>query len=253
MPRNTLYVTNFSRESKAADLAPDFEHYGELIRLDIPPPRTDDGEKYAFVEYREVEAAERALEMHGKQLPYAKENGLMVQMARTDPFSRTRKSRGRRYRERRGPADYGRRYDPRGYGYPEDDGPTPEAYGPRGYGYAPRSGYNDRTPPSYDYDRRDDYRSYRSKREAQRHGYLRLPLRSPSRHHDRLRLPDRASRDRTRSPIRDRSRSPIRHRSPVRERSRSPVRNRSPVRDRSPPPSSLHPPRSPVRDDATTL
>lgn len=27
MPRNTLYVTGFTRESKAADLAPDFEKY----------------------------------------------------------------------------------------------------------------------------------------------------------------------------------------------------------------------------------
>ncbi|CAN3373656.1 hypothetical protein DIURU_005461 [Diutina rugosa] len=225
MPRNTLYVTNFSRESKAADLAPDFEHYGELIRLDIPPPRTDDGEKYAFVEYREVEAAEQALEMHGRQLPYAKEGGLMVQMARSDPYTRTRRSRGRR-RDRRGPPDYGRGYDPRGYGYP-DEPLAPEAYGPRGYGYAPRGGYNDREH-SRDYDRREDYQSYRSKREreAQRRSYSRSP-----------------SRDRSRSPVRHRSRSPVRDRSP-------PARSRSPVRNRSPPPQSSHPPRSPVRDDA---
>lgn len=27
MPKNTLYVTGFSKDSKAADLAPDFEKY----------------------------------------------------------------------------------------------------------------------------------------------------------------------------------------------------------------------------------
>lgn len=27
MPKNTLYVTGFSKESKAADLAPEFEKY----------------------------------------------------------------------------------------------------------------------------------------------------------------------------------------------------------------------------------
>lgn len=27
MPKNTLYVTGFTKESKAADLAPDFEKY----------------------------------------------------------------------------------------------------------------------------------------------------------------------------------------------------------------------------------
>ncbi|KAG7662271.1 uncharacterized protein J8A68_004165 [[Candida] subhashii] len=123
MPKNTLYVTGFSKESKAADLAPDFEKYGELVRLDIPPPRTDDGEKYAFVEYKDAESCEKALELDGKTLPYSLKDGLVVQVARSDPYSvRTRGGfRGRG-----------------GYGY-----------APRGgaYSSAPRGGYGSYGPP----------------------------------------------------------------------------------------------------------
>lgn len=200
MPRNTLYVTNFSREAKAADLAPDFEKYGDLIRLDIPPPRTDDGQKYAFVEYKEDEAAERALEMHGMDLPYSKEGGLNVQMARSDPNLARNRRQGRRREQRRYDYDYGR-YDDYGY---QEPGPVPDAYGPRGYGYAPRGGYRD-SPRDRERDRdrdRDrgreryggharsmDYKEYVSRRDQNRHSYLRLPLRSPVR--TRLRLPQR--------------------------------------------------------------
>ncbi|RKP32974.1 hypothetical protein METBISCDRAFT_25170 [Metschnikowia bicuspidata] len=80
MPKNTLYVTGFTRETKAADLAPDFEKYGELVRLDIPPTR-EDGQKYAFVEYKNPEDCEKALELDGKAI-HCKEGGLTVQMAR---------------------------------------------------------------------------------------------------------------------------------------------------------------------------
>ncbi|SGZ57228.1 CIC11C00000004223 [Sungouiella intermedia] len=136
MPKNTLYVTGFTKESKAADLAPDFEKYGELVRLDIPPPRTDDGEKYAFVEYKNPEDCEKALELDGKQLPYAMKDGLVVQLARSDPYSARRGYRnGPRYR-RGGYGGRGGGAAP-GYGY---GGPYPPPRGRGGYGY-PGYGY----------------------------------------------------------------------------------------------------------------
>ncbi|PVH22036.1 hypothetical protein CXQ85_004705 [Candidozyma haemuli] len=162
MPKNTLYVTGFTKESKAADLAPDFEstfhpssrRYGELVRLDIPPPRTDDGEKYAFVEYKNEEDCEKALELDGKPLPYAKQDGLVVQMARSDPFSARRGSfrggprgafRGRGY----GRGGYGRG----GYAAPPYAAPYPPPRGGRGgygYGYGyERGGYGYPGPHPY--------------------------------------------------------------------------------------------------------
>ncbi|PVH13550.1 uncharacterized protein CXQ87_001656 [Candidozyma duobushaemuli] len=152
MPKNTLYVTGFTKESKAADLAPDFE-------------KTDDGEKYAFVEYKTEEDCEKALELDGKPLPYAKQDGLVVQMARSDPYSARRGSfRGSRgFRGGRGGGyGYGYGYERGGYGYPAPH-PYPPPRGGRdpyydGYGYGREPyGYRDRR---YDGpgDERDSYR-----------------------------------------------------------------------------------------------
>ncbi|CAK9439626.1 uncharacterized protein LODBEIA_P37260 [Lodderomyces beijingensis] len=129
MPKNTLYVTGFSRESKAADLAPEFEKFGELVRLDIPPPRTTDGEKYAFVEFKDAESCERALDLDGKQTSWTVTSGLVVQVARSDPYS-VRSSFGPRGGFRGGRGGYG--------GYDRDGG-----YGRDGYGRGPpRGGYS---------------------------------------------------------------------------------------------------------------
>ncbi|KAF8002392.1 hypothetical protein HF325_003357 [Metschnikowia pulcherrima] len=132
MPQNTLYVTGFSRETKAADLAPDFEKYGDLVRLDIPPPRSEEGQKFAFVEFKNAEDSEKALELDGKTFSYTIGEGLTVQVARSDPFSNRRGFRG----GFGGRGGYGGRGGFRGrggYGYPS---PYPPARGGRGgYGY----------------------------------------------------------------------------------------------------------------------
>ncbi|OBA19800.1 hypothetical protein METBIDRAFT_79157 [Metschnikowia bicuspidata var. bicuspidata NRRL YB-4993] len=146
MPQNTLYVTGFTRETKAADLAPDFEKYGELVRLDIPPPRSVDGEKFAFVEYKNSEDCEKALEIDGKSFPYALKDGLTVQLARSDPISSRRGFRGglggRGGYSGRG-AGYMGRGGRGGYGYPSPYAPPRGGrggYGYQNYGYE-RGGY----------------------------------------------------------------------------------------------------------------
>ncbi|RLV91484.1 hypothetical protein JA1_003858 [Spathaspora sp. JA1] len=138
MPKNTLYVTGFSRESKAADLAPDFEKFGELVRLDIPPPRTDDGQKYAFVEYKDAESCEKALELDGKTLPYSIKDGLVVQIARSDPYN-TRPRGG--FRGGRGGFGYSGGAPRGGYRGGYDRG-----YGSGGYG-GDDDRYSHRGPP----------------------------------------------------------------------------------------------------------
>ncbi|GBL47869.1 hypothetical_protein [Candidozyma auris] len=154
MPKNTLYVTGFTKESKAADLAPEFEKYGELVRLDIPPPRTDDGEKYAFVEYKNEEDCEKALELDGKSLPYAKPGGLVVQVARSDPYN-PRRGRGGPRGGFRGGRGYprGGGYGRGGYGAPPYSAPYPPPRGVRGgygYGYGyERGGYGYPGPHPY--------------------------------------------------------------------------------------------------------
>ncbi|RCK54473.1 Pre-mRNA-splicing factor srp1 [Candida viswanathii] len=165
MPKNTLYVTGFTRESKAADLAPDFEKFGELVRLDIPPPRSDDGQKYAFVEYKDAESCERALELDGQTLPYSIKDGLVVQVARSDPY---------RVRQHYGGGGGGRGYGGggyrdggRGYGY-RDGGYRDGGYRDGGYrdrgryggrrgGYGGYGGYRDDRRGGYRDDRRGGY------------------------------------------------------------------------------------------------
>ncbi|KAK6465002.1 hypothetical protein DFJ63DRAFT_316152 [Scheffersomyces coipomensis] len=213
MPKNTLYVTGFNKDTKAADLAPDFEQYGDLVRLDIPPPRTDDGEKYAFVEYKDYESMEKALDLDGKTLPYSLKDGLVVQIARSDPYA-VRAPRGAfrgGYAPRGGYGDRG--YAPRGgYGYAPRGGRGGYEGGRGGYGdyrggrggyeggrggySGSRGGYGDYRGGRGGYrddrgrDGDDRSREGEDRGSSERKPYSRSPSRSPSRR-DRSRSPER--------------------------------------------------------------
>ncbi|CAE6345959.1 unnamed protein product [Rhizoctonia solani] len=67
--RKILFVSGFSRDARAKDLAYEFERYGRLVRCDIPSTRGGGGASYAFVEFRNDRDAEDAYHsMHGQMI-----------------------------------------------------------------------------------------------------------------------------------------------------------------------------------------
>ncbi|KAJ3045914.1 hypothetical protein HDV00_006180 [Rhizophlyctis rosea] len=132
--RTTLFVAGLGSNTRAKDLAYEFERYGRLVRCDIPAPRTGVAGKpmYAFVEFEDARDAEDAyFEMQGRRF---EGRDLTIQWARNAP------SRNWRYDDDRGP-----RRDERGGRDDRDRSPR------RGGGGRDRS----RSPRRRD-DRRDD-------------------------------------------------------------------------------------------------
>ncbi|KAI9487271.1 MAG: hypothetical protein EXX96DRAFT_605251 [Benjaminiella poitrasii] len=81
--RTTLFVAGFGGQTRARDLAYEFERYGRLVRCDIPAPKSFHAKVYAFVEFEDPHAAEDAFnEMHGRRIDgYT----ISVQWARNAP------------------------------------------------------------------------------------------------------------------------------------------------------------------------
>ncbi|QRV74904.1 RNA recognition motif protein [Ceratobasidium sp. AG-Ba] len=100
--RKILFVSGFSRDARAKDLAYEFERYGRLVRCDIPSTRGGGGASYAFIEFRSERDAEDAYHsMHGQVID---RHRISVQWARRPPSAIWRhdapRSRGGRDRDR---------------------------------------------------------------------------------------------------------------------------------------------------------
>lgn len=114
--RSTLFVTGLSVDTRAKDVALEFERYGPLIRCDIPTPNGR-SRGYAFVEFEEENDAHTALEKMDKQRLDGRE--IIVQMAKRSPArswrdNDRRRSPSPRRRDRRDYRDRRRDYRDRG-------------------------------------------------------------------------------------------------------------------------------------------
>ncbi|KAK9459559.1 pre-mrna splicing factor [Lipomyces oligophaga] len=114
--RTTLYVTGFSRGTRARELAHEFERFGRLVRCDIPAPRNPSSRPFAFVEYEDRRDSEDAYyDMHNRRIRSG--DILNVEWARNTPSASWRyEDRGRHSSyspRRRGGRDISRSPDPR--------------------------------------------------------------------------------------------------------------------------------------------
>lgn len=71
--RNTLFVGGLSFQTRARDVAREFERFGKLVRCDIPTPGGR-SRGYAFVEFEDERDAEDAY----KSMKYARIDGREV-------------------------------------------------------------------------------------------------------------------------------------------------------------------------------
>ncbi|SCV05873.1 LANO_0H17062g1_1 [Lachancea nothofagi CBS 11611] len=163
---STLHVSGFPRGVRTRDLAPDFESIGRVVRIEMPPARSEFARPFAFVEYETPEEAQDALnQLNQRPLSFDSQISLSVQFARSearpsrysDPSDR-RSTRGGPLRQEhahsRGAGAYGSEFAPdddrydrrrsrdsyeddefhaRGRSYNEDSTRSRGTYGPRSY------------------------------------------------------------------------------------------------------------------------
>ncbi|KEF62681.1 uncharacterized protein A1O9_00654 [Exophiala aquamarina CBS 119918] len=158
----TLYVTGFGHGTRARDLAYEFEHYGRLVRCDIPAPRTASSRLFAFVEYESRRDADDAYhEMHNKRI--GRDDLLKIEWARTPPSAtwRYEAGRGRESRDSRDGRDSRDRRD-RDRSPARRSGRSPS---PRRRDYSPRKDdRRDRGDRDRERDRDRDYDDRRRSR-----------------------------------------------------------------------------------------
>ncbi|KAI8867674.1 hypothetical protein GQ42DRAFT_103012, partial [Ramicandelaber brevisporus] len=79
----TLFVTGFGPDTRARELAYEFERYGRLVRCDIPAPRGHNPKPYAFIEFIDDRDSRAAYEeLHGRAFG---SGTLIVQFAKNPP------------------------------------------------------------------------------------------------------------------------------------------------------------------------
>ncbi|SCU79619.1 LAFA_0B04390g1_1 [Lachancea sp. 'fantastica'] len=159
---STLHVSGFPRGVRTRDLAPDFESVGRVVRIEMPPARSEFVRPYAFVEYETPEEAQDALhQLNQRPLSFDPHSLLTVQLARSEArpsrFSGAPDRHHRHGEPSRG--DYRRASD-----YPR---------GPRGF--RPDEGRDDQYEPQDDYRERsrDDFRRQRPGAEDMHYGNTR--------------------------------------------------------------------------------
>ncbi|AMD18571.1 HBL331Wp [Eremothecium sinecaudum] len=85
---NTIHVSGFPRDTRARDMAADFESIGKVVRIDIPPMRPFQDRPYAFVQYETHEDCERAVEaLSGRTFSLDTRFKYHVQLARSRPYA----------------------------------------------------------------------------------------------------------------------------------------------------------------------
>ncbi|KPI34905.1 Pre-mRNA-splicing factor srp1 [Cyphellophora attinorum] len=160
----TLYVSGFGHGTRARDLAYEFEHYGRLVRCDIPAPRTASSRLFAFVEYESRRDADDAYhEMHNKRI--GRDDVLKIEWARTPPSASWRFDAGRERGGERGGDRGGDRRSERG-----DRGDRGDRSDRRDRSPPPRRSYGrSQSPRRRDYSpRKDDRRSDRDRGDRDR-------------------------------------------------------------------------------------
>lgn len=188
--RQTLYVTGFSSDIRAKDLAYKFEKFGRLVRCDIPVPRKVGARPFAFVEYEDPRDADEAYhDLHGHRMG---RDTLNIEWAKKSPSASWRFDDRSYASHRRGRSSSRRRH--RSYSRSYSD-----------------SRSRSRSRSRYNYHRRHRCSHYSRSRSRSR---------GRGRRHTRSR-----TRSRTRSHTRSRTRSHTRTRSRCRSRSYSHARS----------------------------